>query len=187
MTLRTRYLASVTLGALVCAAVLYWSDPTVPAQSIGAVVVLSTLALFAEALVLVMPNSVLGSVAFIPYLATALVVPNWIALIGVVVVRFSVDLASRRPAYAVIFNVGQHAVTFASAVLVFRVLGGQGMNGLAHMPLAKVTLVDGMPSLAAFVLSFAVNSTLICGYLAAKSGRGFTELWRGTFLSTIGL
>ena len=183
------YISLVGLGALACSFVLYVSDPNVPSDGLEAVVLLSTLALVAEALALLMPNSVTGSIAFIPYLAAALIVPNWIALVGVVTVRVVVELLSRprRAALTAFFNVAQQAVTFSIAVFVFRLAGGESLALFTHLPLARVTFEVGLPSLAAFVLSFAVNSTLVLGFIAAKSNRSFTELWRGTYLSTIGL
>lgn len=181
------YIAGVSLGAVACSTVLYLSDVSVQGDAIRAVALLSALALLAEALSLLMPNSVSGSIAFIPYLAAALIVPNWVALAGVVCVRVVVELLSRRAIATAIFNVAQQAVTFSIAVLTFRLAGGESLALYANHPLAEVTVENGLPSLAAFVASFAVNSTLVLGFVAAKSSRTVNELWRGTYLSTIGL
>lgn len=181
------YVAAVAVGAVLCSAVLYLSDPAVPADSVRAVIVLSALALVAEALGLLMPNSVTGSIAFIPYLATALIVPNWISLAGVLAVRAIVETLSTRATATKVFNIGQQAVTFSTAVLLFHLLGGVSMNALSPMPLSEISIINGIPALAAFVFSFAVNSTLVLGYVAAKSNQRFVELWRGTYLSTIGV
>jgi len=181
------YVTGVSVGAVACAAVLYVSDPTFSTDAIRAVALLSVLAMVAEALSLLMPNSVSGSIAFIPYLAAALIVPNWVALAGVAIVRMLVESMSRRAPLTALFNTAQQIVTFATAVLVFRLTGGESLTQYAGVPLAKVTLANGLPSLAAFVISFAVNSTLVLGFVAAKSSRSLNELWRGTYLSTIGL
>jgi len=188
MNTRTKwYVTFATMLAIACALVLYLSDPSIPADSAKPVFLLCSLALIAEALALLMPNSVSGSIAFIPYLAAALIVPNWIALLGVTVVRVILELVVRRSAGAPLLNVAQQVVTFSCAVLVFRLFGGQSLTTLSHLPLSQVTLISGLPSLAAIVLSFAVNSTLVLGFIAAKSNRNSLELWRGTYLSTIGL
>jgi putative nucleotidyltransferase with HDIG domain len=181
------YVALVSFGAVLCTSVMYMTDAAVPENGVGAVILLSTLALVAEALGLLMPNSVTGSVAFIPYLAAALIVPNWIALVGAVLVRALVEVMTRRAAATAVFNVAQQAVTFSIAVLVFRLAGGESMANLAALPLSQVTLKIGLPSLAAFTLSFAVNSTLVLGFIAAKSSKSFTDLWKGTYQSTIAL
>ena len=188
MNARARwYVAGVSVGAILCALVLYLSDPSLPTSSINTVILLSVLALVAEVLAVLHPNAVVGSIGFIPYLATALIVPNWIALLGAVVVKVVVEAMSRRPAATALFNIGQQTVTFSIAVLVFKLAGGVSMASFAHMPLSRITLETGLPALASFVSSFAVNSTLVLGFIAAKSNRGFDELWRETQLSTIGL
>jgi putative nucleotidyltransferase with HDIG domain len=188
MTDRTKaYVIAVSVGALVCSGVLFLSDPAVPQGAVPTVVLLSALALIAEALGLLMPNSVTGSIAFIPYLAAALIVPNWVSLVGAVVVRALVETLSKKASATKVFNVGQQAVTFATTVLLFKLLGGQSMAALSELTLLRVSLVNGLPALAAFVFSFAINSTLVLGFVAARSNKTFGDLWRGTHLSTIGV
>lgn len=180
------FVVLVGVGAIACAVVLYVAEPAIPAERWNAVFLLAALALVAEGLGLLLPNSVTGSIAFIPYLALGLIVPNWIALCGIVSVRTLVEIASRRRPLAAVFNIAQQTVTFSSAVLVYRLAGGESMaaaNGAAT--LADVTVQNGIPALLAFALSFAVNSTLVFGYLAAKSDRSLGEFWRDSYPSTI--
>src|SRR5436853_3550257 len=170
MNSRTKwYLFWTSIGATLCSFVLYWQQPAIPVGSVGAVLLLSALALVAEALTLLMPNSVSGSIAFIPYLAAALIVPHWTALVGAVIVRALAQITTRRAAPAAIFNTAQHAITFSCAVLVFLLLGGESMAFLKGQPLVAVTVRNGLASLAAFVISFGVNSTLVLGFVAGKS------------------
>lgn len=180
------YVIGVSVGAAACSAVLWLSEPAA-SSGIGVILVLCALALVAEALSLLMPNSVIGSISFIPFLAAAIIVPNWLALVGVVCVRVVVELLSRRARATKVFNVAQGAVTFAVAVLVYRLTGGESMAVHAHSSLLSASVANGLPTLLAFVLSFAVNSTLVLGFVATKSTRSFGDLWRSTFLSTIGL
>jgi putative nucleotidyltransferase with HDIG domain len=181
------YVVAASLLAMVSAVVLYWTDPIVPSGALLPVVLLCSLALIAEALVLLMPNSVSGSIAFIPYLAAALIVPNWVALAGVTLVRTVIEIISSRSAGARVLNVSQQVVTFACAVLSYRLSGGESLANATHLSLSQVTLSNGIPALIAIVLSFGINSTLVLGFVAAKSNRKFVELWRGTYISTIGL
>lgn len=185
MNRQIRYTILTALGAALCSAVLYLADPSLPREGINPVILLCILALVAEALGLLMPNSVTGSIAFIPYLAAALIVPNWIALVGVMLVRIIAELLAKRARITALFNVSQQAITFSCAVMMYRLAGGTSMAGFSATPLAEVTLANGFPSLIAFALSFAINSTLVLGFVAAKNNRPFGELWRGTYLSTI--
>lgn len=188
MNIRARvHIAVTALLAVVSAFLLYAVEPGVPPGAVLPVVLLCSLALSAEALVVLMPNSVIGSIAFIPYLAAALIVPNWTALAGVTAVRAVLELLSSRSTASRIHNLAQQVVTFACAVLAYRFAGGVSLAQIAGMPLSAVSLANGIPALMAIVLSFGINSALALGYLAAKSNRKFIELWRGTFISTIGL
>src|SRR5688500_2480002 len=129
------------LAALVCG-VLFVFDPAAPSKDyVLAVVLLCSLALVAEALMLLMPNSVYGSIAFIPYLAAAFIVPNWLSLAGVMTVRVLLELPATRSLGTRVHNVAQQAVTFGCAVLSFRLLGGESLAGLTHLPLSRVTLI----------------------------------------------
>lgn len=181
------YIVVAWILAGAAAFVLYAVDPSIPSAGFLPVVLLCSLALSAEALVLLMPNSVMGSIAFIPYLAAALIVPNWISLVGVTAVRVILETLSSRVVATRIYNVAQQIVTFACAVLVYRLVGGESLSLFKGDPLSTVSLDHGLPALAAIVLSFGINSTLVLGFVAAKSGKRFLDLWRGTFISTIGL
>jgi putative nucleotidyltransferase with HDIG domain len=181
------FAALVILGAIVSSLVLYYADTPVVAEQLGAVVLLSVLALVAEALALVMPQSVTGSIAFIPYLSAVLIAPNWMAVAGAVSVKAIIELLSQRPVVIRLFNISQQAITCAVTVVAFQLTGGQSMIGLEHLGLLDATLAIGLPCVVAFVVSFAVNSTLVFGYIAAKSDKSFVELWKAAYKSTIGL
>jgi putative nucleotidyltransferase with HDIG domain len=184
---RLHIIGASVLAVLVCAA-LFVLDPALASRDqVVAVVILCGLALVAEALMLLMPNSVYGSIAFIPYLAAAFIVPNWLSLAGVISVRVLLELLAVRALGTRIHNVAQQAVTFGCAVISFRLLGGQSLSALSHLPLSGVTLVNGLPTIVAIAVSFAVNSGLVLGFQAARSTKSFLELWRGTYRSTIGL
>jgi putative nucleotidyltransferase with HDIG domain len=184
--LRT-YVVAAVIFAGVTAWGLYALEPAIPTVGIGALILLCSLALAAEALGMLMPNTIYSSVAFIPYLAAVIIVPSWVSLLGLVVVRLIAELMAKRAALKAIFNVSQQAITFASAVLVFKLAGGESMFALDSQSLSYVTLINGVPTLAAFVTSFAVNSSLVVGFVATHSGRPFGEVWRSTWLSSIGI
>jgi putative nucleotidyltransferase with HDIG domain len=181
-----KYVIVVVLAGIGAAAALYLVDPSVPTAALPALVLLSCLALVAEALALLMPNTIYSSVAFIPFLTAVLIVPNWIALGGVLLVRLVAELSAKRRLATAVFNLAQHAITFATAVLVFRLAQGESMLTLERQSLSYVTLINGIPTLAAFITSFAINSLLVVGFVAARSARSFREVWRDTHLSTLG-
>lgn len=181
------YIALSTVLGVCSASVLYYVDPQLPPGVFGPVVLLSILGLVAEALAVLHPNSVIGSIGFIPYLALALIVPHWVALLGVTIVRFVVEVLSKRAAGTAIFNVAQQATTFALSVIVFRLAGGQSLAELRGASVAEITVEIGLPALASFLVSFAINATLVAGFVAARSKRTVVEILRATHISTIGI
>lgn len=181
------YLAASAACAILCAALLYQLEPSVPQDALGPVMLLCVLALVAEALGVWHANSVIGSIGFIPYLALVLVVPNWIALFGAVLVRVVIEVMSKRDPQKALFNVNLQTITFAIAVMVFVMSGGVSMQGFAEQSLAQITVAIGLPAMVAFITSFAVNSTLVSAIIAAGSNRRFVDVWRATHISTIAL
>src|SRR5690242_10489147 len=104
----TPYVVLVTTVAAASAALLYRAAPAVGADSIRALVLLSFLAIVAETLALVLPNSARGSLAFIPYLASAVISPNWASVVAVAAVKALMDGARRVDRRVATFNVAQH-------------------------------------------------------------------------------
>ena len=181
------YVLVCAVGAGLVAYALFSMAPRIPAGGVQPVVLLCALALVAEALAVWHPNSVIGSIGFIPYLAAVLIVPNWIAFAGAVIVRAAIELISKRAPWKALFNISQQAITFALAVIVYRSTGGASLLEFSSTPVAQLTFENGLPALLAFVASFAVNSTLVSTFVALSSQRRFSEVWHGTHISTIGL
>lgn len=176
----------VSTTAIAVGYALYAIDPAIPHTGIGALLILCSLALVAEAMSLLMPHTIYSSVAFIPFLTAVLIIPNWVALCGVLAVRVIIELTSRRSVAVGIYNVANQTITFATAVLVFRAAGGESMVSLEGQSLSYITLINGVPTLASFCASFATNSLMVVGWVALKSSKSFGEVWRETYQSTLG-
>jgi hypothetical protein len=179
-----RYLAFQTTAALGAALLLFYSDRSVTTASVSAVALLCTLALIAEAMSFVMSRSLAGSIAFIPYLAAAIVAPSWTALVGVSCVRLLVD-RKLEPIKA-LFNISAHGLTFASTVLVYKGLGGVSLLSLHGHSLLEITRLVGLQSIIAIMFSLALHSFVASGAIAAKTDRPARAVWRENYLSTIG-
>jgi putative nucleotidyltransferase with HDIG domain len=181
------YTAGVTLGALFCFVALYAMDQSIPANSLVPLIVLSALALVAELLGFLLPNAAVGSIGFIAFFATVLIVPSWPAVAAALIVRVLIDAFSRKTFLKALFNMSLFGITIGSAVLVFRLFGGESMARYSELPLAQTTLTIGVPFVLAIVTGFAANSILLSGVIAANSGRRFGQVWVETFRPTIGL
>lgn len=178
----------VVLGtALMGGVVLYARSPGTTSDDLFAILLLSILAIVAELLGFVLPNSARGSIAFIPYLASALVVPSWPTMVAVAVVKGVVETARRSKGSSIVLNVSLHAVTVFGAIWVYSAMGGQSLLLLRSAPLLTATLSVSLPAMSAIAFSFVANLTIACGYLAISKQQSLSNLWRQNIVPTIGV
>lgn len=178
------FVAMLAAGQLVAVCLLY---PNGDDSVISALALLGALAILAELLGFFVSPSAKGSIAFIPYFATILVVPSWIAVVVAIGIKTAVEMSRRATPIKTIFNISQHALTVGLALLVYRMLGGQSMLAFTDKGFAAATLTTGLPAVAALTASFLVNTTLVSGVIALSKGQTFKEVWRETHLASIGV
>ena len=110
-----------------------------------------------------------GSIAFLPMLASVIVVPSWITVVCLGVSILIVEVASRRVFIKAVFNVAQAMFWVACAILAYHYLGGR--------PLASGTSVNYV-AFAATLASFAfLHSGALAGAISISEGKGFWETW----------
>jgi hypothetical protein len=181
------FVAGVVIAAAIGGARLYAIAPEIPAGSATPILLLGALAIVAELLAYVLSGSATGSIAFIPYLATVLIVPGWPALAATTCIKVVLHAARRTPALKAAFNIAQHALTFSLAVQIYLVLGGVSLSRFENTGLLRVSGEVGAAALIAFFASFAVNSLLVSGVVSLSSGKRFRAAWREVYSATIGL
>lgn len=178
------YVLGVSATALLCAVAVFLAEPSVRSGNALSIVLLCGLAVMAELLAFLISKSVGGSVAFIPYMATVLIVPNWVALLAVIIVKAIAELRARERIKA-IFNIAQHTIGTAAAILLYRALGGVSLLELQKTSLLHASLETGLPAVAAVFLSFALNGLLVSGVIALSSQRRIVSVWRENFLPSM--
>jgi hypothetical protein len=182
------YIVAVIAFAGMAMAVLYKVAPALAPGSAVAVALLSVLAILAEVLSFLLPRAAArGSIAIVPYLAMAILVPNWLAIVALVVVKTIMGAANRIAIHKAVFNVGQMAFSLSVAILAFRALGGQSLLEIRPATLLNVTRAAGGPSLIAFALSYFLNTLLVCGVIALEAKGSIWAIWREIKFATIGL
>jgi putative nucleotidyltransferase with HDIG domain len=134
-----------------------------------------------------LPRAARGSMAIVPYLAMAILVPNWIAVVGVVTVKTITAAANRIVARKAIFNIGQMALSLTAAILMFRALGGVSLLDIQPATLLRVTMAAGGPALAAFAVVYGLNSVLVCGVIALEAKEPIWAIWREIKFANVGL
>ena len=183
----TFYIGLVAAAAVASGLALFATAPAISAESVRALLLLSALAVVAETLALLLPNSARGSIAFIPYLASAVISPNWASLLAICCVKLLVETARRVDARLLVFNVAQHGLTLSAAIWTFRALGGQSMLEAPGQSFLGISLAIGAPALLAFAASFLLNGFVVCYFLALRTSKPVLTVWRQSALPTIGM
>lgn len=181
------YILFIAAVAAVSGVVLFAMAPAVSSAELRALGLLSVLGLVAETLALALPNSARGSLAFIPYLASAVIAPNWAALVAVAGVKTLVEGTRRIDLRIAIFNIVQHVLTLSVAIWTFRILGGHSLLDSSGESFLHVSLQNGFSALVAFAGSFLLNGIVVCHFLSFRSENPFRTIWVQSFLPTIGM
>jgi putative nucleotidyltransferase with HDIG domain len=181
------YVALICALALGGGYILLGVAPGIPSEQVSTLATLACLALTAELLAFVLPRGARGSIAFIPYIATVLLVPSFAALVTVAVVKAIAEFAGKRERVRQIFNVAQLTLTICVTVLVYRGLGGISLLTLQGLGIQQMTLRAGAPAFVCFVCAFVVNTLIVSRVIALSSGVQTLQVWREVHLSTIGL
>lgn len=182
-----RYVSILAVLAVGQFVALYSLHPEVDTRHVSALILLGALAIVAESLSFFLSAAAKGSIAFIPYLASILVVPSWTAVAVAVGIKLCVEVSRRAEPIKALFNVSQHALTTGLALIVYAALGGESLLAFADAGLSAASLHVGLPAVAALSASFFVNTTLVSGAIALSTGRSIREVWRETHLASIGI
>src|ERR1051325_385434 len=106
MSTRTRnYVLIVSIAAVIAAVAIAVVEPRVATETVVAVALLSGFALVAEGMGFFFSRSVIGSMAFIPYLAGVIVSPTWVPVAGAAIVRLVCE--RRKEPIKIFFNTSQ--------------------------------------------------------------------------------
>jgi putative nucleotidyltransferase with HDIG domain len=181
------YELAILVAAVGSALGLFLRSPHYTSADLFAILLLSILATVAELLGFVLPNSARGSIAFIPYLASALVVPSWPTILGVAIVKAIVEAIRRSNFSLTLLNVALHVLSVSSAIWVYVLLGGQSLLVGHPESLLASTLRVGIPALVAIAFAILTNTGIACAYLAIKKEQSLHRLWRQTILPTFGM
>ncbi len=117
-----------------------------------------------------------GTISFLPALAGVVVAPAAVTALAIAVAAVVSELAARRPAVRIVFNVAQLHLSTAVAVLVVFFIGSLGVPATARL---------GLSLLAAAVLFHFVNTATVAGVIAIESRRSVADIWLSGALRTL--
>ena len=130
-----------------------------------------------------------GSISFILHLAGGLLFGAfWGGLVAAVSTAFSQAVA-RRELLKAVFNVCQRALSLATSILVYRILGGSLPPSylLPHgIPNSHRIVAEVIAFFAAALLYFALNSVLVSGAVAISKGKSLARVWKTGYLWILG-
>src|SRR4051812_19552534 len=173
------YVSAVLSVAVLATAALLVYGPSPSHDRWFDAAMLSGLALAAEMLTVLLPRSALGSMGFIPYVALALIAPDWTSVAVVASIRAVLEIIGRRPPIKAAFNVAAFTLMELGAVTVYLVVGGRGLLSIDHVTnVGHVTHLVGAAALLACASALATNNFLVSGAIAFSSGKPLLRVWR---------
>lgn len=181
-----RFVARVSVAALLSVAALVIWSPPLPAGAWTALGLLALLAMIGEAWAFLLPQSATTSIAFIPYMAMTLVVPHWATVVAIALLRLADEVRRRIGLIKLVFNLVQFILLFSITILTYRLLGG-GSFLEAPRGIAAITRLFGWAALGAYALSVAINISLTTMVIAISSDRPFMHVWRENHAPSLGL
>ena len=168
------YLGLTSLAAAAFLVAYEWTLPTPPEAFWNCFAAFFVVAFAAEAAFLRLPIAgSSSSVAFIPYLASIVLMgPAWTMLLAGAT-ELAVETAVRRkPFIKVVFNTANHVLTVALAGIVYESLGGAPSISVFDSSLSGVVAFFGAGATFLFV-----NTGGIVGAVALSSGTSFRRSW----------
>ncbi|MFL5483254.1 MAG: HD-GYP domain-containing protein [Gemmatimonadaceae bacterium] len=112
----------------------------------------------------------LGSVSFIPVLASAAIAPHWLTVAVVAVASLAGQMIAKREAIRAVFNAAQQTLGMSLAILTYLAIGGVPLHSVAE---------SSSPSLfALFLVFFMTNTICVSGALGIVGDRSVWAIWK---------
>jgi putative nucleotidyltransferase with HDIG domain len=173
--------------AILATAGLWHYVPPVEDGRFVTVAILALLALTAELMAFLLPHGAVGTLSFIPYMTAVVLVPNVSALAAIVGARSIAEYARAKGGLKFVFNLSQLVLTYALAISVYVYFGGRSLYDLKSLGVAEATKIVGLPMMAAFLVTFTVNSLLV-SHIVALSTKGRTlQVWKENNAPNLGV
>ena len=164
-----QYVWSLTVAAAVLFLGVYFVQPGIEPNYLLAAGCFSVLAFAATSVSYHSSGNTTGSIAFLPILTCLLLVPHWVAVLGVAGSLLIGQLVNRRAPIRVLFNTAQAVFAASVTVISYRVLGGTSLLSLSEFRF--------VPYVVATALFFAANSLTMSAIIAFQEEKNIWWLW----------
>jgi putative nucleotidyltransferase with HDIG domain len=180
------YIGIVLVAAMTAVGTMYLLNSNYGQREVYALAFLSALAIVSEMLAYTLAREGRGSIAFIPYLASVVIVPSWISVVVVALIKLLMELLSRVDPRKAVFNASAHGLTLATAIGVYLGLGGHGLLNTPVPQLSAVTAEFGLAAVCAFTTSFFANAILVTFAISLESEASFWNLVKQNTVPFVG-
>jgi hypothetical protein len=179
------YVLLVCSAAGVASVAVFLQAPAFDLRYAQGTLFLAVLGVISQFLVFKLPVAGLASISFIPFLAVALVAPNWIAVAVVAAANIFTEILNRRVAQKAIFNVAQMTLATSLAILVFNLLEGHSLLELRNSSFLSVLKSNALPFACLAAVFFVVNTLAVSGAIATSQRKPVLHVWSQNTLNAI--
>jgi putative nucleotidyltransferase with HDIG domain len=179
------YVALVSVCAVLANGALFLLAPDLQAAEIRAAVWMASIGLLAHVAMHRLPRGSEGSIAFIPWLAAAIITPTWVAVAAAAVSVLLAELAKRRAPVKILFNVMQISLAIGIATIIYRQIGGSSLLAENSLPLLEGARENVLPMMVLIGVFFLVNAFLLSGVIAVSEGSSLFHIWRQSARTSI--
>src|SRR5690349_10356161 len=119
-----RYVLLVSIAALGGGVVVFLRDPTFSVPFAQAAITFGFIAILTKLFSYRTGRGSIGSVSFIPVLASAAIAPHWISVAVAAATALTGQIVAKRDKVRAIFNAAQESLSLALAILAYLAIGG---------------------------------------------------------------
>jgi len=172
-----RYVLLVCVASVGSTVVLYLRDPAFSVPFGQAALTFGFIGVLTQLLSYRTGRGSMGTVSFIPVLASAAIAPNWVSVVVVAGAAFVGQVFAKRDRLRALFNSAQESLALALAIMAYLAIGG--------LPLHSIGESGSLSLFALFLVFFATNSICVSGALGIVGERSAWTVWKENTLSAL--
>ena len=172
-----RYVSLVCIAALGAGVFLFLKDPVFDLSYAQAALTFGFIGVLTQLFSYRTGRGSMGSVSFIPVLASAAIAPHWVSVIVVAAASLAGQLVAKRDRIRTLFNTAQESFALALAILAYQAFGGVALHSIGES--------SSLSLFALFLVFFVTNSICVSGALGIVGDRSAWTIWKENTLSAL--
>lgn len=177
MTRIGRYVSLVCIAALGAGFVLFRQSPTFSISFAQAALTFGFIGVLAQLFSYRTGRGSVGSVSFIPVLASAAIAPHWVSVLVVAAASLAGQIVAKRDRIRTVFNAAQETLAITLAIFAYQAFGG--------IPLKSIGESSSLSLFALFLVFSITNSLCVSGALGIVGDRSPWAIWKENVLNSL--